>query len=135
MLLKFKHNTTTTTNELNRIGKELFGKKYLGTFAQDKLPIVIYKLPSLFAIINVDTMGQPGSHWVAVAGLENSNKIMVFDSFGRSSKKLLPLLRQQQVIDTDPDVEQRQSQLSCGQFAMAWLYFFAKYGAANAKKI
>lgn len=135
MLLKFKHNITTDTGELNRIGRELFKDKYLGTFAQDKLPAIMYKKASKFAIINVDKTGMPGSHWVAIAGLPNSNKIMVFDSFGRSSKKLLPLLRQQQVIDTDPDAEQKISQLSCGQFSMSWLYFFEKYGASNAKLI
>ena len=145
MLIKFGHNKTTTTGELNKIGKELFGSKYLGTFAQDRLPAVIYKKPSKYAIINVDTIGMPGTHWVAIAGLSNSNerssrgkavnKIMVFDSFGRASKFLLPLLREKSVIDTDPDAEQKQIQSSCGQFSLAWLYFFEKYGAKNAELI
>ena len=135
MLIKFGHNKTTTTSELNSIGKELFGNKYLGTFAQDQLPSKIYEAPSKYAIINVDTTGLPGTHWVAIAGLPNSKKIMVFDSFGRASKTLLPLLRQGSVIDTDSDAEQKQIQLSCGQFSMAWLYFFEKYGPKNAELI
>ena len=68
MLIKFGHNKTTTTSELNSIGKELFGNKYLGTFAQDQLPSKIYEAPSKYAIINVDTTGLPGTHWVAIAG-------------------------------------------------------------------
>lgn len=135
MLIKFGHNNTTTTDELNIIGGELFGRKYLGTFAQDALPPEIYKKPSKYAIINVDTKGMPGSHWVAVAGLPNSDKIMVFDSFGRASKILLPLLKQDSVINTDPDSEQQLLQMSCGQFSMAWLFFFEKYGHKNAKLI
>ena len=144
MLIKFGHNKTTTTSELNKIGKELFGSKYLGTFAQDALPPVIYSKISKYAIINVDTTGMSGTHWIGIAGLTASprsfdqrsltnGKIMVFDSFGRASKTLLPLLRQ--TIDTDSDAEQKQIQLSCGQFSMAWLVFFDRYGPKNAKLI
>lgn len=128
----FKHNKTTVSSELDKIGKSLFGAKYLGTFAQDMLDPRIYDKPSKFAIINVDTAGMPGTHWVAVAGLPNSTKVMVFDSFGRASKSLLPTLRQKNVVDTDRDAEQRKAQLSCGQYSMAFLLFLQKYGFKNA---
>ncbi len=136
MIRLFKHDTTTTSPELDKVGKQLFGAKYLGTFAQDMLPDKIYeKKNNLYAIINTDLQGQPGEHWTAVAGLPNSTKVMVFDSFGRASKCLLPTLRQKNVIDTDRDAEQKKIQLSCGQFSMAWLLFLDKYGFDNAKLI
>ncbi len=88
-----------------------------------------------YSIINVDTNNMPGSHWVAIAGLPNSKKIMVFDSFGRASNTLLPALKQKYVINTDSDAEQRKIQNSCGQFCIAWLVFLNKYGFDKAKMI
>lgn len=135
MLKLFGHDGMTMTDELTKIGKKLFGAKYLGTFPQDKLPEKIYTKPSFYAIINVDTQGMPGSHWTGIAGFPNSDKILVFDSFGRAAKKLLPTLRQKKVVNTDLDAEQRIIQESCGQFSMAWLLFVEKYGLKNAKLI
>ena len=136
MIKKFGHSRTTTNTELDKVGKQLFGAKYLGSFPQDDLPEKIYKKENnLYAIINVDTRGMPGSHWVAIAGLPNSIRILVFDSFGRASKTLLPTLRQKNVIDTDNDAEQREVQLSCGQFSLSWLLFLEQYGFKNAALI
>lgn len=135
MIRLFKHKSTTTNSELDKIGKSLFSNKYLGTFPQDKLPNEIYNKPSRFAIINTDLQGSKGEHWVAVAGLPNSNKVMVFDSFGRKSKILLPTLLQKNIIDTDYDKEQQIYQLSCGQYSMAFLLFFHIYGSGCAKFI
>lgn len=120
---------------MNRIGKSLLGNKYLGSFPQDRLPSEIYQKGTKYAILNVDTSGMVGTHWVAIAGLPNSDNIMVFDSFGRASKNLLPLLRQKKIIDTDYDKEQRKIQDSCGQYSIAWLIFFDKYGPSAAKLI
>ncbi len=136
MLVKFGHSGSTRTDELTKIGKGLFGGRYLGTFAQDKLPDSMYNVKQEnYALINVDTTGMPGTHWVAVSGLPDTEKILVFDSFGRASKSLLPTLRGGNVIDTEYDKEQKRIQDSCGQYAMAWLIFRDKYGAKNAQKI
>ncbi len=129
---------STGNKQLDMWGKKLFGDKYLGTFPQDKLPQKLMDKKSYFSIINVDTTGLPGTHWVAVAGLPNSNKIMVYDSFGRATKKLLPVIAKQakkKIIDTDYDAEQKKIQKSCGQYSLAWLMFFDKHGAKNAKLI
>lgn len=142
MLTLFGHDQTTTNTELDKVGKQLFGVKYLGTFPGDRLPEEMYNKPTnksceaeFRAIINVDTAGMQGSHWVAVAGLPNSSKILVFDSFGRASRTLLPHLKQKNVIDTDNDREQKKIQLSCGQFSMSWLLFAERYGWKNAQLI
>lgn len=137
MIKLFGHDGMTMTTELTKIGKKLFKSKYLGTFPQDKLPEKIYTKPTFYAIINVDTQGMPGSHWTAIAGFRNSDKILVFDSFGRAAKTLLPTLKHGsgQVVNTDLDAEQKIIQESCGQFSMAWLLFVEKYGLKNAKLI
>ncbi len=134
----FGHNGMTRTNELNDFGDRMWGGKFLGSFPQDKLPEKIYSNPVKYAIINVDTTGMKGSHWVAVSGIPDSKKIMVFDSFGRASKNLLPVLQKQaggNIIDTDRDAEQKLIQDSCGQYSLAWLLFRDKYGLDNARKI
>jgi len=142
MINIFGHVGMTKTSELDRIGNRLFnnnksGGRFLGAFPQDKLPQQMYNYKdSNFAIVNVDTTGMPGTHWVGIAGIPNSNKIMVFDSFGRATKNLLPVIAGSgKTIDTEYDAEQRVIQDSCGQFSMAWLDFFKKYGHKAAKLI
>lgn len=134
MVKKFGHDGTTMTSELNKIGYSLFGRRFLGAFAQDQLPDEIYDGTSKFALVNTDTSDGRGEHWVGVAGIPGSKKVMIFDSFGRATKTLLPLLRGG-TIDTEYDHEQKKIQDSCGQFSMAWLKFFEGYGARRAKNI
>jgi hypothetical protein len=135
MLQEIGHDGSTGNMELDRVGRKFLGAKYLGSFAQDKVPTKIYTKGKHYAIVNVDTAGMRGTHWVGLASLPGSNRVMVFDSFGRATKTLLPLLRQNFVVDTDRDAEQRIVQLSCGQFALAWLVFFDRYGPTSAKLI
>lgn len=139
------HDKMTKTGDLDKVGFNLFGNKFLGTFPQDKLPNQIYGgNKKKYAIINVDTSvdksGNPmrGSHWVAVSNIPGKQKLMVFDSFGRSSKDLLKTLYHKSggnIIDTDYDKEQKLAQDSCGQFALAWLMFRDKYGLKSAQLI
>lgn len=91
----------------------------------------------------------PGTHWVSIAGIPTvsasatSGQIMVFDSFGRASKNLLPHLfskdpegsEERIIIDTEYDAEQKKIQESCGQFSIAWLVFLEKYGYTAAQTI
>ncbi len=112
-------------------------------FPQDKLPKIIFdKNTNYFAIVNTDTylntLGQKnkGTHWVAVAGIPNKNNVLVYDSFGRDSRKLLPLIYKSGItIDTDYDAEQKKIQDSCGQFSLAWLCVVELIGYKLAKLI
>jgi len=142
-MVKQMGDDTTGTKELEDMGKKLFGSQFIGTFPQDALPPAIFKKDKKkrYAIINVDTTGLPGSHWVAIAGLPNSKKIMIYDSFGRLTKNLLPIIKKQvkksgsSYSDTDHDAEQKKMQKSCGQRSLAWLLFLDRYGPANARLI
>jgi hypothetical protein len=53
---------------------------YIGTFSKDTLPSQITKSAS--AVINLDDIGNPGTHWVAVYNDADSMYVEYFDSFG-----------------------------------------------------
>jgi len=127
--------------QIDEIARELFGSKWLGCNAQDK---IVFK--SGYQIINVDTSNQPGSHWCAL--IQNGNNIYVYDSFARSSQNLLKVLtksirlrspvknRKIQVLDSDrSDSEQRGLSQICGHLCIAWLMCAQDFGVKSAMKI
>jgi hypothetical protein len=125
---------TTYLNELNGVGKQMLGVKFKGVFPADKIP----KLNDLspYAILNLDTSKEPGSHWVSIA--KNGDETYIYDSFGRSNVKIIPNLRYSgngRIVDTDKDVEQDVLETNCGARCVAWLVFLDKWGIDCAKLI
>jgi len=55
------------TNEITKMGKKLFGDKYLGTFPQDKAPT-----GEGYLIINTDTSDKDGTHWIGIINVGSS---------------------------------------------------------------
>lgn len=123
---------TTYLQQLAKAGTKLFGAKFHGVYPSDKIPKLSNRTP--YAILNLDKSYQTGSHWIAIA--TSNNNIIVYDSFGRSNKNIIPALGRGfingRVIDTDRDVEQDIMATDCGARSLAWLVFFDKYGAKNA---
>lgn len=117
---------STYTDQLNKIGKEILGDKYVGTFSSDKIPQLTDKHP--YAIINLDDSSSPGSHWVAIA--QKNNIYYVYDSFGRKSSTILPSLKggKFKIKDSDRDVEQDILEENCGQRSMSWIVVFDQFG-------
>lgn len=129
-------NESTFSNDLETVGYKLFGSKFKGVFPSDKIP----QLDSLkrYAIINLDNSKQPGSHWIAIAYDDSDDSLLVYDSFGRKSTKIIPNLNQLyggRFDDTDYDAEQRIKEDNCGQRSLAWLMVYDKMGKQSAKKI
>lgn len=127
---------TTYLQELNGVGKKLLGVKFKGVFPSDKIP----KLHDLspYCILNLDKSTESGSHWVALAKHIGTNDSILYDSFGRDNKKIIPALQYSgngRIIDTDRDAEQKITEENCGARALSWLIFFDKYGAKNAMLI
>lgn len=120
---------TTNDDLLTAAGKHMFGEDYFGTFASDELPEQDFK----YAIINVDTRKNGGSHWVALARIEHGS-YMVYDSFGRKTARILPKLHMH-TVDTEHDAEQSIKEKNCGARALAWLLFFDELGPDAAKTI
>tara|TARA_R110000744_G_scaffold206441_1_gene325020 strand:- start:48 stop:518 length:471 start_codon:yes stop_codon:yes gene_type:complete len=124
-------NSTTTNFDLNNIGKKLFSDRYLGTFASDKFPKISRKNNPKYCILNLDKTGMPGSHWVSCVIL--SDKVLIYDSFGRKSKKILPetFKKNTKIIDTEYDSEQDIMELNCGARCIAALVIFDEYGTKS----
>ena len=127
-------NDITFSNDLEKLGSQILGNKFKGVFASDKIP----KLDKLkpYAILNLDNSRQPGSHWIAIAHL-NDSSAMIYDSFGRKSEKIIPaaLNVYNKVVDTQYDAEQHKSEDNCGQRSLAWLFLFDQYGPRSAWKV
>lgn len=119
-------NNTTTTTDLNRMGKALFGKKYKGTHSAAmhlSVPRMLMQIGDC-CILNT-TSRMPGEHWVAFA--RGKKQIYAYDSFGRHVSQL--------ASDADMDAEQAILESNCGQRCLAWLMVFIRHGEAIAKLI
>lgn len=133
LLKRIGHKKATTNHELHLIGRELFGKSWAGVHMQDsKIPNTPKKA---YLIINVDTEGMSGSHWVAVHRT-SKNTYYIFDTFGRKSKKLLPIFTRGKIhIDSDHDQNQWGDSEICGTLSLAWLLCVKQFGIRNALKV
>ena len=125
---------STSTAALSQAGRQVLGNMYRGTFAVDHINYDLLSQQHPFLICNLDESRQSGTHWVGMC-LNIDGKIIVYDSFGRKSSKILSSLRMFDIIDTDYDVEQRLSDDNCGARSLAWLVFFQLYGEEAAMLI
>jgi hypothetical protein len=133
-LCSYMNNSgVTTAGELNEIGKEMFGDKFTGVYPQDLIPE--FHNPCYF-IFNIDTHNKEGIHWLGC--YFDGTKYFVYDSFGRTSKRIVPIFvrqvkaEQKKYTDADYDPEQKDSQDDCGQRTLSFLKMVERYGVKNA---
>ena len=89
-----------------------------------------------YCITNVDSSKQKGSHWVAVYRDNKKKKYLVFDSFGRPTKDLIPsAYKKYKPEDTDYDRNQKIIENTCGPKSLAWLMICDHYGYDTAKLV
>jgi len=121
-------------SQLDALGKEMLGKKYIGTFAQDEMPS-----RSGFMIVNVDTfkkINTDKAHWVAI--YQTPKTLYVYDSFGRLTQNVLKLISKKtkkKIVDSKHDPEQYGFTEICGHLAMAWLCVARELGIRKALTI
>lgn len=120
--------------EIDKFGKEFFGSRYKGSFAQNEK----FELKPGLYIINTDTKSGAGIHWVGL--YLTSKTAYIYDSFARDSKKLLPHLlkhlKHKKIVESDrSDKEQRDLEVICGHLSLAWLAVVRDLGINKAKKI
>ncbi len=123
----------TNNNQLLKIGRKIFGTKFIGVFASDQIPVMKHKE---IAIVNLDDSSEPGSHWVSI--VKDNNKTYIYDSYGRKTYKILPELVQSGngiILETENDIEQSRIQQNCGQRCIASLQIYNKYGVNGFKYI
>jgi len=111
----------TFADELNEIGKKLFGHKWGGVFPKGAEDISFDK----YCIINTHTASQPGEHWLALG------QNILYDSFGRDLRSMIG----GQLRVTEEDAEQSIEESNCGARCLAWLLVLDNYGPAVALTI
>ena len=119
-------NSTTYGDELQNLCLKLFGSKFRGVHASDKIPKMRNKQ---MAILNLDKSNEPGSHWVAI--VKDGDDTIVYDSFGRDSKKIISSVFKSgngKIIDTDYDAEQTAQELNCGPRSISFLLVHHLWG-------
>ena len=126
-------NITTDNTELHQVGRELFGARFKGVYAADGVPALTVKEP--YAVINNKPAASGGEHWLGAARIPRTGRVLLYDSYGRSHKTLLPGALPPGSHDTDRDIEQNVSELNCGQRSLAWLVVFDKLGPAAARLV
>ena len=127
-------NETTFSNDLYNVAKSLLGHKFQGIFTADKLPRLTKTQP--YAIVNLDSSWEEGSHWIALA--KSGKKVIFYDSFGRPSKSILPLLKGgggTTIVNTEDDAEQKIEETNCGQRSISFLLLFDRYGEKMALQV
>jgi hypothetical protein len=120
---------TTYSTQLLGCAKKLFHVLFKGVYPSDKIPKLNDLAP--YCILNLDKSNEAGSHWVALAKFPNSDDCMVYDSFGRHYKKILPSLDLSgngSIKNTDPDIEQKIKETDCGARCIAWLMVYHYHG-------
>ena len=128
---------STYLSELNQIGRKIFGVKFKGVFPSDKIPKLNDLAP--YAILNLDTSTEPGSHWVSIAKRPEKNETLLYDSFARKGSKIIPKLLYSgngRIYDSDTkDAEQNIEEENCGARCLAYLVVVEKYGWDAARLI
>lgn len=87
-------------------------------------------------IVNVDTSGKPGSHWVGV--VETGDSIYVYDSFAPHLSDLMPILEAKlnrkkiQVHERISHPTQWGRTEICGCLCLAWLCVVHELGIETA---
>lgn len=116
---------TTTSIQLDKMGKGLLGSCYIGALPRDSTKIRSMK-PGQCCIANTHAHWQPGEHWMAIVN-DKSEGFCAYDSFGRRVASWAK--------DSELDAEQVILELNCGQRCLAWLLVWKNSGIDAAMKI
>ena len=117
----------TNNLQLNKLGYELFGDNYIGTWCSDQMPKYI-KEKQCF-ILNTDSSKSrnKNGHWVAFVKL--NSKLYFYDSYARPAYKLSKNWATKRIYNANTkDRDQSYEESDCGSRSMAFLGVFKKYG-------
>ena len=125
-----KKSGTTTNIDLERVGKILFGYKFLGVFSAEEFPKRIYD-GEMF-IINNKSSKQRGEHWISFIksskNKDHKSRLYGYDTYNRDIKKLNPYFKHKKFVNANSDRDESFSEKDCGQRSLAYLVLFSKYG-------
>lgn len=123
----------TYGSELAKLAHKMFGSEFKGVFAANEIEKL--KKEDGYYIFNLDKRDEPGSHWIGV--VKDSGNILVYDSFGRDTKEIIPNVHSigNFIQDTENDAEQKNWQENCGARVISFLKVYDDYGPAIASWI
>ena len=126
-------NKALFDDTLKTLGRDLLGKKFAGVY-----PVDLIKFPpgKKYMIFNTDISTMSGEHWMAL--VKEKNMYYVYDSFGRSTQEIAPILFKQamkRIVDADQDAEQGIEEENCGQRSLSFLFVWDQFGKKLAMKI
>lgn len=124
LLLSYLGKKATYDYELNKIGKILFKKKFVGVMPMDQTPIL---KDDESCIVNTN------AHWVSLYFKDGI--LYIYDSFGRKYKRLFNNIlkdKYDKIVQTDNDAEQGMEEETCGVFCLSWLCVVYNLGIDKA---
>lgn len=137
-LIKILGPADTDSVQLNKVGRQLFGKHWNGVHSQDRIKLKPYS----FQIVNTDLHDKPGLHWVGV--YTSKNHAYIYDSYARPVtrlvKHLITNINNHGFILGKTDKVHHMEQIGyssgvCGQNSMSWLLVVRDLGIRKASNI
>jgi hypothetical protein len=87
----------TYSDHILQLGKKLFKEKFHGVYPSDHIPELTKEKP--YAILNLDKSTESGSHWVAIAKVDN--EIYIYDPTEITQYVASVILPQTTILATD----------------------------------
>lgn len=111
--------------EMQRFAEKLKIKHFRGVFMRDRLPKKAFL--SECAVINLDSIHGPGSHWVAYC--KQKNDVYYYDSFGNlpPPPELIEYFGSKSNIHFNYFTYQEYNTSICGQLCLTFLKNFNKH--------
>ena len=139
-------NDVTHSQELNRVGKKLFGEAWIGIHPSNVKPIVLLnnvrKSRGLhYALLNTGNDKSRGIHRVALIVDPRGEHVRyyIYDSFARHLKRIIPgfikKIGYRYIVDMNLNSDQKEAEQNCGQRSMATMLYVSKHGLTNAMLI
>lgn len=128
-LKKTLGNIPLSDTTLKRLGKKLFGSKFIGVKMQNEA----FPNKSGYGIMNTDVKGGRGLHWLAVVKM--GTQTYVYDSFGRQAKNIVPKFTKRvgrgvQNADTSDQDQHGYTSVDCGHRCISALMIADKMGTS-----
>lgn len=124
-MLQLPMNRPLNENELRKYAIRLKIKNFRNVFMRDDLPSKPHRHEC--AIVNLDSINGPGTHWVAYCKKRDS--VYYYDSFGDlpPPTELINYLGSKSTIYYNYLKYQNYNSFICGQLCLTFLHHFNKY--------
>ena len=110
--------------QLDKLGENIFGPYYLGTYSSDHFPKYIHNEQCF--IMNNKSSRTKGEHFIAF--YKRNGKLYGYDTFDRKPNTLSPYWKNKHIINANTERSQSYREGNCGPRSLAWLICFSKYG-------